>query len=147
MEIREFWLVEYCLWYTVIVVIGTCCSFFSSSATEGSSERPGKVDSYLMSSISKAATPKVCSDLGEWLPPGASGRKHQGRFEISPPIAFWVFEKPYSEINYAAEILGWSQWATFSTHSKIESLQSPVQLDLGIPLSFQKGRWFCPFIA
>lgn len=40
--------------------------FFSSSATEGSSERPGKVDNYLMSSISKAATPKVCRDLGEW---------------------------------------------------------------------------------
>ncbi|KAK4811340.1 hypothetical protein QYF61_024476 [Mycteria americana] len=60
MGIRESRLVRYCLWCTVVVAIGTCCSStLSNPTTEGSSERPGKVDSCLISSFSKAAIPKA----------------------------------------------------------------------------------------
>ena len=51
---------RYCRRCTVVVAIGTCwSSTFSNPTTEGSSERPGKVDSCLISSISKAAIPKA----------------------------------------------------------------------------------------
>lgn len=46
--------------YTAVVGISTCCSSaFSNATTEGSSERPGKVDSCLISSFSKAAILKA----------------------------------------------------------------------------------------
>ena len=60
MGIRESRLVRYCRWCTVVVAIGTCCSStLSNPTTEGSSERPDKVDSCLIPSVFKAAIPKA----------------------------------------------------------------------------------------
>jgi len=43
-----------------MVVIATCCSStLSNSTMEGSSERPGIMDSYLISSVSKVAMSKA----------------------------------------------------------------------------------------
>jgi len=57
---RESRLVRHCHRRTVVVAIGTCCSStLSNPTTEGSSKRPGKMDSCLISSVSKAAMPKA----------------------------------------------------------------------------------------
>lgn len=47
MRIRESRLVWYCHWHTVVVMSGIGCSTLSSSTTEGSSERLGKVSKIL----------------------------------------------------------------------------------------------------
>lgn len=60
MGIREFQLVQYSCQCNIVVPVGTCCSStLSSPTTEGSSKRPGKVDSCLISFVSTAATPKA----------------------------------------------------------------------------------------
>jgi len=57
---RKSRLVRYCRRCTVVVAIGTCCSSTLSNPTmEGSSERPGKMDKSLISSVSTAAMPKA----------------------------------------------------------------------------------------
>ncbi|KAM4643103.1 retinoblastoma-like protein 2 isoform 7-T8 [Amazona ochrocephala] len=63
MGISESQLVRYFLQCTVVVAIGSCFLTFSSPTTEGSSERPGKLGSCLISSISKQQYQKPIGTL------------------------------------------------------------------------------------
>ena len=58
--IRESRLVQCCRWCTVVLAISTyCSSALSNPTTEGSFERPGKIDNCLMSSVYTAAIPRA----------------------------------------------------------------------------------------
>lgn len=59
MEIKESRLVWYCCQCTAVLATSTSSSILSNPTTEESSERPSKVDSCLISSISKAAILKA----------------------------------------------------------------------------------------
>lgn len=106
-----------------MVVIGICCSStFSNLTREGSSERPGKVDSCLISFISKAVIPKAhrypLGSLKYFLLTQSAPRMHRA----SGPVTMGDF-----------------------SHSFVVTLISPsVQSAVGIPLSLQKYRWVLP---
>ena len=56
----ESLLLRCCRLCTVLVAVGTCCSFTCSNPTaDGSSDRPGRTDGCFMSSVSTAAIPKA----------------------------------------------------------------------------------------
>ena len=115
MGIRESQLVWYCCPWNVVVVMDICCN----PRTEESSERPGKVDSCLISSISKAAIKKPISTL------------------LHPSYTLcWD-----TLCQGCAEPRGQSQRSAFATHSQQGSLRPPVQLAVCISLLLQKDRW------
>lgn len=97
--------------YTAIVAASTCCSSaFSNATTEGSSETPGKVDSCLISSFSKAAIQKA----------------HQHSFRsLKYPLQRCLQGR-------CIEPLGQSQRGVFATHSQLDLIQSSTQTDLVI---------------
>lgn len=78
---------------------------FRNQGTGGSSERPGKVDSYLMSSISKAAS--------------------------SP----WSILSWGSLCHKCTEPQDQTLWDVLPTPSQLKLFQPPIQSALGIPLS------------
>jgi len=122
MGIRESQLVQYCHQCTAMVAIRTCSSTLSNPTIEGSSESQGKVDSCLISSISKVDMPKInTTPLGPWS------------------TVSW--DNLYQRCT---EPLGQSQSEVFATHSQFASLRSPIQLALGIPLLRQKYGWVLP---
>lgn len=60
MGIREALLVWYCCRCIVVVAISPCCSStLSNPITEGAFKRLGKVDSFLITTVSRAAIPKA----------------------------------------------------------------------------------------
>jgi len=102
-----------------VVAMGTCCSStLSNPTTEGTSERPGEMDSCLISSISRGAIPKAhrypFGSLKYPLPRQSIPRMHGA----SGPVTMGCF------------------W-----HSCPVRLQPPVHSALGTPLSLPKCKW------
>lgn len=118
-EIRESQTVWYYHWCTSVVVISACCSSaLSNPPSERSFERMGEVGSCLMFSISKAPIQKT----------------------------YWYSLSPWSTLSWGnlhqgcAEPLDQSQWDAFATHSQSGSIQTPLKLAPGIPLSLWRYR-------
>lgn len=121
MEIRESWLVLNCCQCTTVVVVGTSCSTLNNPATEGSSVRLGKIDNYLMFSISRQLY---------WKP---------------TYIPLWVLDIPPHLYQGCTEPLDQSQWGAFATYFLLGPLWHPIQVTLQIYLSIQKFTCVLPF--
>lgn len=111
--------------YTAVVGISTCfSSAFSNATTEGSSERPGKVDSCLISSFSNAAILKA----------------HQHSFRpLKYPLQRCLQGR-------CMEPLGQSQRGGFATHSQSDLIQLSIQIDTVISHYSRNTGGFCLFV-
>ena len=116
---------RYCHQCTTGVAISTCCSLtLISSTKEWSCEGPGQ---------------------GRQL---FNVLHLQGRYAKNPLEPFWIFEVPSLILFQGCmEPRGQSQWGPFATPSQLDSLQPPIQLPAGNPLSLQKYKWVLPLYS